>query len=76
MTADAYFHPTRRPSDVPTLDDGRRSWATGELDGVYSAAPMFDPVNGVSPGGTDYRALGCSRHSRDVATMQASLLAN
>ena len=77
MTADSYFVPARYPNEVSALDGGKRAWVRGENpDGVAYAAPLFDPVEGFSPSGTDYRALGGSRHSKDVAVMQTSLLAS
>jgi hypothetical protein len=47
-----------------------------EEDGqtVFAAVPLFNCVSGLSPVGTDYRQLGCSNHSQDIAIAQRLLL--
>ena len=41
---------------------------------IFNAVPLFNDISGYSPVGTDYRKLGCSFHSKDIANVQKILL--
>jgi hypothetical protein len=74
--ADAYFIPSEEEGQIRERNNGFFLERRFEEDGqtVFAAMPLFNDISGLSPSGTDYRALGCSSHSQDVTKMRSILL--
>jgi len=78
QAADDYFFPGTLAGSFSIQEQGSYVCGQGrdEQGEYYYASPLFDSVEGLSPSGTDYRALGCSRHSLTIKAGQKLLLSN
>jgi hypothetical protein len=77
IQADNYFLPSiSEEGQIRQRANGAFIENCFEEDGqtVFAAVPLFNDVSGLSPVGTDYKRLGCSNHSQDIAIAQRILL--
>jgi hypothetical protein len=77
ITADEYFYPKESFSNYEIRFHSNGTFLETHYDrngSEFIAIPLFNDVSGFSPSGLAYRKLGCSFHSKDIASIQKILL--